>query len=381
MTMPADPIYLDHNATTPILPEVLEAMLPYLSTHFGNPSSSHIYGRRTREAVEHGRAQVAALIGASPEEIVFTSGGIEANNLAIRGVAQAAPSGRRIVTSVIEHPATEGPCAFLETEGWRVTRLGVDGLGRVRPSDAEAELVEGTTLLTIMHANNETGALQPVADLARLAHARGAIVHTDAAQSAGKVPVNVDDLGVDLLSIVGHKLYAPKGIGALYVFKGIRLKPLLLGSPGDVRSGTLNTPSIVGLGVACEIAARELVSESARLRRMRDELWGRLHEAIPGIRLHGHLTERLPNTLNIGFPGVSGSAVLTAAPMIAASTGAACHAGGERASAVLLAMGLEPDDAIGAVRLSLGRLVAEKQIPEISRLLEDGWRDASAKQA
>ncbi len=381
MTTHPDPIYLDHNATTPILPEVLEAMLPYLSTHFGNPSSSHIYGRRTREAVEHGRAQVAALIGASPEEIVFTSGGIEANNLAIRGVAQAAPSGRHIITSVVEHPATEGPCAFLETEGWRVTRLGVDGLGRVRPSDAEANLVEGTTLLTIMHANNETGALQPVAELARLAHERGAIVHTDAAQSAGKVPVNVDDLGVDLLSIVGHKLYAPKGIGALYVFKGTPLKPLLLGSPGDVRSGTLNTPSIVGLGAACEIAARELASESARLRRMRDELWGRLQEAIPGIRLHGHLTERLPNTLNIGFPGVSGSAVLTAAPMIAASTGAACHAGGEQASAVLLAMGLEPDNAIGAVRLSLGRLVTEKQIPEISRLLEDGWRDASVKQA
>ncbi len=371
-----DPIYLDHNATTPIHPEVLEAMLPYLSTHFGNPSSSHVYGRRTREAVEYGRAQVAALIGASPEEIVFTSGGIEANNLAIRGVAQAAPAGRHLVTSVIEHPATEGPCAFLETEGWRVTRLGVDGLGRVRPSDAVAALVEGTALLTIMHANNETGALQPVADLARLAHERGAVVHTDAAQSAGKVPMNVDELGVDLLSIVGHKLYAPKGIGALYVGRGTPLKPVLLGSPGDLRSGPLDPPPIVGLGTACEIAARELEAESTRLRRMRDDLWERLQAAIPGILLNGHPTERLPNTLNVRFPGVSGSAILAAAPGIAASTGAACHAGQEHGSAVLLAMGLDRVEALGAVRLSLGRLVVASQVVDVARLLTEAWQQA-----
>lgn len=373
MTPHPDPIYLDHNATTPVLPEVLEAMLPYLSTHFGNPSSSHIYGQRTREAVERARAQVAALIGASPEEIIFTSGGIEANNLAIRGVAQAAPGGRHIVTSVIEHPATEGPCAFLETEGWQVTRLGVDGLGIVHPFDAEAALVEGATLLTIMHANNETGVLQPVENLARIAHERGAIVHADAAQSVGKVPVNVDELGVDLLSIVGHKLYAPKGIGALYVFKGTPIKPLLLGSPGDLRSGTLNTPSIVALGAACEIAARDLASESTRLQRMRDELWDRLQTAIPGIRLHGHPTERLPNTLNIGFPGVMGSAVLAAALGIATSTGAACHAGQEHGSAVLLAMGLGHADALGAVRLSLGRLNQENQISEVAKALVEAW--------
>jgi cysteine desulfurase len=316
---------------------------------------------------------VAALIGAAPEEIVFTSGGIEANNLAIRGVALAAPAGRKIVTSVIEHPATEGPCAFLEVEGWTVTRLGVDGLGRVCPSDAEGALVEGTTMLTIMHANNETGVLQPVAELARLAHESGAIVHTDAAQTAGKIPVNVDHLGVDLLSLVGHKLYAPKGIGALYVRKGTPIRPLLLGSPGDLRSGTLNTPSIVGLGAACEIAARNLESESTRLRRMRDELWERLQAAIPSIRLNGHPTERLPNTLNVGFPGTSGNAVLAAAPGIAASTGAACHAGGERASAVLLAMAIDPDEALGAVRLSLGRFVTERQLSEVARLLADAW--------
>lgn len=376
MTTHPDPIYLDHNATTPVLPEVMEAMLPYLSTHFGNPSSSHVYGRRTREIVEQARAQVADLIGAAPNEIVFTSGGIEANNLAIRGVAQAAPAGRHIVTSVIEHPATEGPCTFLEAEGWRVTRLGVDVLGRVSLVRAKEALTPGVTLLTIMHANNETGVLQPVAELARLARELGILVHTDAAQSAGKVPIRVHDLGVDLLSLVGHKLYAPKGIGALYVRKGTAIRPLLLGSPGDLRPGTLNTPSIVGLGAACAAASRDLEAESARLLQMRDELWERLQTAIPGIRLNGHATERLPNTLNVGFPGVSGNAVLTLAPGIAAATGAACHAGNERASAVLLAMGLDPAEALGAVRLSLGRLVAAAQIPEIAQILEDAWREA-----
>lgn len=370
MTTHPDPIYLDHNATTPLLPEVLEAMLPYLSTHFGNASSTHVYGRRTREAVELARAQVATLIGASPEEIVFTSGGIEANNLAIRGVTE---SKRRIVTPCIEHPATEGPCAFLESQGWHVTRLGVDPEGRVDPADAAAALQPWTSLLTVMHANNETGVLQPVVELAQLAHALDVPVHTDAAQSAGKVPVRVEELGVDLLSIVGHKLYAPKGIGALYVRRGTSLRPLLLGSPGDLRSGTLNTPSIVGLGVACEIAARDLESESARLRRLRDDLWAHLQAAIPGIRLNGHPELRLPNTLNIRFPGVSGNAVLASTPGVAASTGAACHAGGERASSVLLAMGLGPEEALGAVRLSLGRLVKDVQIPEIAQYLFEGW--------
>lgn len=378
MALPTDPIYLDHNATTPLLPEVVEAMLPYLTTHFGNASSSHVYGRRAREAVEAARGQVAALIGASPEEITFTSGGIEANNLAIRGVAQAAPAGRHLVLSCVEHPATEGPCAFLESEGWRITRLPVGGDGRVSLSEAEGSLVPGTTLLTIMHANNETGVLQPVKPLAALARERGILTHTDAAQSAGKVPVNVDDLGLDLLSLVGHKLYAPKGIGALYVRKGTAIRPLLLGSPGDLRSGTLNTPSIVGMGAACAVAFRDLEAEAARVRRMRDELWDRLRSAIPDIRLHGHPTERLPNTLNVGFPGVSGSAVLAAAPEIAASTGAACHAGGERASAVLLAMGLDPQDALGAVRLSLGRLVDEAQIPEVARILVTAWGKAAS---
>jgi cysteine desulfurase len=377
MTTRPDPIYLDHNATTPLLPEVLEAMLPYLSTHFGNPSSAHVYGRRAREAVERGRAQVAALVGASPEEIVFTSGGIEANNLAIRGVS---PAGRHVVTSVMEHPATEGPCAFLEAQGWRVTRLGVDGDGRINPAQAQATLLPGTALLTVMHANNETGVLQPIPELAHLARERGILVHTDAAQSVGKVSVRVDDLGVDLLSLVGHKLYAPKGIGALYVRKGTPLRPLLLGSPGELRSGTLNTPSIVGLGAACEIAARDFDAESARLRRMRDDLWARLQAAIPGIGLNGHPVRRLPNTLNVRFPGVSGSAVLASAPGIAASTGAACHTGGERASAVLLAMGLDPGVALGAVRLSLGRLVGETQIPDIALILETAWRLARGEQ-
>jgi cysteine desulfurase len=373
MTMNLDPIYLDHNATTPLLPEVLEAMLPFLSTHFGNASSSHVYGQRTRDAVARARAQVADLIGATPGEIVFTSGGIEVNNLAIRGVAQTVEGDRHIVTSVIEHPATDGPCTFLEAEGWCITRLGVDADGRVRPDEADAALSAGTALMTLMHANNETGVLQPVAELAGLARARGILVHTDAAQSIGKVPVRVDDLGVDLLSLVGHKVYAPKGIGALYVRKGTPIKPLLLGSPGDLRSGTLNTPSIVALGTACEIAGRDLASESARLLRMRDELWGLLQAGIPGIRLHGHLTERLPNTLNVGFPGVTGGALLEQATGIAASTGAACHAGQDHGSAVLLAMGLTNDQALGAVRLSLGKLVSEVQIPVVAEFLVKAW--------
>lgn len=376
MTTSPDPIYLDHNATTPLLPEVLEAMLPFLSTHFGNASSSHIYGQRTRDAIVRARAQVAELIGATPEEIVFTSGGIEANNLAIRGVAQAATGARHIVTSVIEHPATDGPCTFLEAEGWCITRLGVDVDGRIRPDEADAALSAGSTLMTLMHANNETGVLQPVAELASMARARGILVHTDAAQSIGKVPVRVDDLGVDLLSLVGHKVYAPKGIGVLYVRKGTPIKPLLLGSPGDLRSGTLNTPSIVALGAACEIAGRDLASESARLLRMRNELWDRLQAAIPGLRLHGHPTQRLPNTLNVGFPGVSGNTLLGQAPEVAASTGAACHAGQDHGSAVLLAMGLTNDQALGAVRLSLGKLVGEHQITEVARSLSVAWERA-----
>jgi len=377
------PIYLDHNATTPILPDVIEAMLPCLREHFGNPSSSHVYGRRAHDAVEHARRQVAALIGATAEEIVFTSGGTEANNLAIRGVAGALASKRHIVTSQIEHPATAEPCRLLQGLGWEVTWLPVNAAGRVRDEDLDSAASPGTALVTIMHANNETGTIQPIREASEAGHAVGALVHTDAAQSVGKVPVRVDDLGVDLLSLAGHKLYAPKGVGALYVRNGTPIEPVIRGAGHErgLRPGTENVASIVGLGVACEIAREGLDEEAARLRRLRDLMWDLLHEGVPGLALNGHERERLPNTLNVRFPGVRGSDVLAFAPEVAASTGSACHEGGERPSAVLTAMGIEPDAALGSVRLSLGRHSTEDAVRRAAAALEEAWRRATHPRA
>ena len=343
--MKKDPIYLDYNATTPVHPEVVEAMLPFLREHFGNPSSAHVYGHRGRDAVEHARTQVAALIGCESEEVVFTSGGTEANNLAIAGVAAALGARRRhIVTSTVEHPAVARPCDRLGRNGFEVTRLPVDPEGRVVTEDARPFLRGDTMLVTVMLANNEVGTLMPIRELASAAHERGALMHTDAAQAVGKVPVRVDDLGVDLLSIAGHKLYAPKGVGALYVRRGTPIEPLLLGAGHErgLRPGTENVPYIVGLGVASELARRDLEAEAARVRALRDLLFERLRAAIPAIRRNGHPTERLPNTLNVSFPGVRGSAVLHAAPKVAASTGSACHEGGETPSGGLVAMGPDP---------------------------------------
>jgi cysteine desulfurase len=369
-----DPIYLDHNATTPLLPGVADAMLPYLRQHFGNPSSGHVYGQRAKRAVERAREQVAALLGAAPSEIVFTSGGTEANNLAIRGATALSPR-RRVVTSVVEHPATANPCRLLELQGFEVAWLPVDGTGRVRVEDASRAATERTALVTLMHANNETGTLQPVAEVAGAVHAAGALLHTDAAQSVGKVALRVDELGVDLLSIAGHKLYAPKGIGALYVRDGVALEPVLWGAGHErgLRPGTENVASIVGLGVACEVAAASLAEESARVQTLRDELWSSLRERIPGLALNGHPELRLPNTLNVRFPGVRGSAVLAGTPEVAASTGSACHAGGESASAVLLAMGLAADEALGAVRLSLGRGTTADDVRRAADRLVAAW--------
>ena len=375
MNTPRDPIYLDHNATTPLLPEVVDAMVPYLREHFGNPSSAHVYGRRAREAVDRARAQVAALLGARAEEIFFVAHGTEANNLAIRGVAAALPEKRHLVTSVIEHPATTEPCRELEKQGARVTWLPVDGHGRVRVSEAVAALREDTALVTLMHANNETGVLQPIAELAREARGRGVLVHTDAAQSLGKLPLSVGALGVDLLTLVGHKFGAPKGVGALYVRQGTPLRPLLLGAGHErgLRPGTENVASLVGLGVACEVALRTVEEESRRVRALRDGLWERLRARIPGLALNGHPEERLPNTLNVRFPGVSGSALLAATPEVAASTGSACHAGEESASSVLTAMGVEPGAALGSVRLSLGRTTTPEDVVAASEALANAW--------
>ncbi|MCY0985766.1 cysteine desulfurase family protein [Nannocystis sp. ILAH1] len=375
-----DPIYLDYNATTPLLPEVVDAMLPYLREHFGNPSSGHVYGRRARDAVARAREQVAALLMVDPGELLFTSGGTEANNLAIRGIADGRAGPGRIVTTVIEHPATERPCAWLEAHGWTVIRLGVDETGRVRMDDAGAAIVPNTALVTVMHANNETGVLQPISELADLSHRAGALLHTDAAQSIGKVPVRPRELGVDLLSLAGHKLYAPKGVGALYVKQNTALVPFLRGAGHErgLRPGTENVAAIVGLGVACQAAARDLESLAARLQDLCDLLWRRLAAAVPGLALNGHPTQRLPNTLNVRLPRASGTAILAAAPELAASTGSACHAGHETASAVILAMGVAPADAVGSLRLTLGRGTTRDDVIRAADLLAATWRHVAA---
>ena len=377
---PAELIYLDHNATTPILPEVVDVMLPHLREHFGNPSSGHPHGRRAHEAIERARAQVAALLGCAPAEIIFTSGGTEASNLAIRGAMEARSGRDAIVTSVIEHPATSEPCAWLGRQGHPAARLGVDARGQIRLEEAARVIDARTALVSVMHANNETGAIQPIAGLAELARSAGALTHTDAAQSVGKIPVDVDELGVDLLTVAGHKLYAPKGVGALYVREGTPLAPLVRGAGHErgLRPGTENVASIVGLGAACAIAQRDLERASARMRRLRDELWDLLVDAVPGLVSHGPPTQRLPNTLHVRFPRVTGDALLAAAPEVAASTGSACHAGQTSASAVILAMGVSPEDALGSVRLSLGRHTTSGQVERAAGALARAFAELHA---
>ena len=375
-----DPIYLDHNATTPILPEVADAMLPHLREHFGDPSSGHIYGGRARNAVARARQQVAALLGCDDDEVVFTSGGTEANNLAIRGVTEAREGRSHVVTTVIEHPATERPWGWLERHGWSVTRVGVDADGRAHVDQAREAIDGDTALVTVMHSNNETGVLQPVAELVELADAAGAVVHTDAAQSLGKVPVRVRELGVDMLSVAGHKLYGPKGVGALYVRRGTSIVPFALGAGHErgLRPGTENVASIVGLGVACEAAARDREVVAARMRALRDALWRQLAATVPGLQLNGHRELRLPNTLSVRFPNASGTALLAGAADVAASTGSACHEGHESASAVILAMGVTPQDALGSVRLTLGRSTTEFDIERATAALVRAWRQLDA---
>lgn len=376
MIMNAVPLYLDFNATTPVHPAVVEAMLPYLTEHFGNPSSAHVFGRRTHAAVESARAQVAALLGCDPEEILFTSGGTEANNLAIRGAVEGSTR-RHVLTSAVEHPAVARPCDRLERQGFDVTRLPVDGQGRVDADEARAFLRGDTALATVMLAQNETGALMPVAGIAEAARAAGVLVHTDAAQAVGKIPVDVRSLGVDYLSVAGHKLYAPKGVGALFVRRGAPLTPVLLGAGHErgLRPGTENVASIVGLGTACELAIQDMEAESARQRHLTDLLWTLLSDHVPGLRRNGHPEHRLPNTLNISFPDVRGSQVLARAPGLAASTGSACHAGAETPSGVLTGMGLTPAQALGAVRLSIGRSTTEGEVMAAAEMLAAAFRE------
>jgi cysteine desulfurase len=352
-------IYLDHNATTPIAPEVLDAMRPYLEDRFGNPSSAHEHGRLAREAVERARAQVAALLGCEQGSIVFTASGSEADNLAIKGVAFARlGQGDHLITSAIEHPAVLGACRYLERRfGYRLTILPVDGFGTVDAEDVRRAIEPGTVLVSVMHANNEVGTLEPIAEIAGVAREHRIACHTDAAQSAGKVPVDVDELAVDLLTLTGHKLYAPKGVGALYVRPGTQLDSLIHGAGHEhgLRAGTENVPYIVGLGAACERAAERLRAGAPdRIRGLRDRLHAALRSTVPGLALNGHPEHRLPNTLNISFPNQDGESLLARTPSVAAATGSACHSGRTEPSTVLTAMGLDAQRALGAVRLSLG---------------------------
>ena len=373
MTRKSSPvIYLDHNATTPLAPVVAEAMEPYLGAEFGNPSSEHALGRRARQAVDEARTAVAALIGAAASEIVFTSGGTESNNLAIRGVAaQGPPARRRIVTSAVEHPATTAPLVLLEASGWTLTRVPVAASGVLDLDFALAGLGDDVALVTVMLAQNETGALMPVAELAAGARGHGAVVHTDAAQAVGKIPVSVDDLGVDLLSIAAHKCYGPKGVGALYVRQGTPLAPLVVGAgqEGGLRPGTENVAGIVGLGAAARLALDHLARDADRIAQLRDELWTALAASVDGTLRHTPDDACLPNTLLVSFPGVLGADVLARVPQIAASTGSACHAGEHTPNATLLAMGVAPDVALGALRLSLGRGTTRAEIETSAVLL------------
>ncbi|MEV6381995.1 cysteine desulfurase family protein [Streptomyces sp. NPDC051773] len=357
------PVYLDYNATTPVDPRVTEAMLPHLTDLFGNPSSGHPYADAPRRALAESRAQVAGLVGARPDEIVFTSSGSEADLLAVRG-AVLASARRHVITQVTEHPAVLEACRALERlHGVRVTVLPVDGDGLVEPAALAAALDEDTALVSVMAANNETGALQPIAELAALAHEFGALFHCDAAQAVGKVPVDVGALGVDLLTVVGHKMYAPKGAAALYVRDGVRLEPVVYGGGQErgLRAGTENVALAVALGTAARLAAAE--AAVPRLTALRDGLHQRLAFALPGrVHLNGPEKNRLPNTLNLSIDGVLGHELLAATPEIAASTGSACHSGTHTPSPVLTAIGLDPARALGALRFSLGRWSTEADI-------------------
>jgi cysteine desulfurase len=394
-----NPIYLDYNATTPIAREVAEAMRPYLYEHFGNPSSSHPYGVTAKRAVEAARTQVAALLGCQPAEVIFTSGGTESNNYALKGAALAnRERGDHVITSAVEHPAVVEVCAWLKTQGFRVTALPVDEYGLVDPADLEDAISSDTILVTVMHANNEVGTVQPIAELAAIAHRHprhrrtdagqvGALMHTDAAQSAGKIPADVNDLGVDLLSIAGHKLYAPKGVGALYVRTGVRLAPLLHGAghEGGRRPGTENVLQIVGLGQACEIAGRDLEKNAAHFQAKRDRLGqGLLRElGQEAVRLNGHPEKRLPNTLSLCFRGVEANTLLSQiGDQVAASAGAACHSSTESArsagevtvSAVLEAMRVPVEWAMGTVRFSVGRDTTTDEIDQVVEIVVQAVR-------
>jgi len=374
---PALPIYLDYNATTPPAPAVVDAMLPWLRSEFGNPSSAHCYGRTARDAVARARHEVAQFIGAHDDEIIFTGGGSEATNHALKGSAfaqlqSAGRRGLRVAYSAIEHPATIATALALRQFGFAPYSVAVDRCGIVDLGALASALREPTLVVSVMQANNETGVIQPLSAIAAAARAAGALMHVDASQSAGKLPVNVMELGADLLTLAGHKLYAPKGVGALYVRRGVHLEPLIHGAGHESgrRAGTENVPYIVALGMACRIASSDLDAESARQRALRDRLWHRILDRVGDQAvLNGWPAERLPNTLNLSFIGLSGAELLAAIPEIAASTGSACHDGSVHFSPVLTAMNVHARIAAGAIRLSLGRQTTEDEVDRAAHLL------------
>ena len=358
-------IYLDYNATTPIDPQVAEAMLPYVHGLFGNPSSGHSFGVAARQGVDHARRQVASMLGCGEGDLIFTSGGTEANNHAIKGVAGAyRDRGSHIITSAVEHPAVTEVCRYLGGHDYRVTYLPVDGYGLVDPQQVENVITSDTLLVTIMHANNEVGTIQPISEIAEIAHRYGALVHSDCAQSVGKIPARVDDLGVDLLSIAGHKLYAPKGIGALYIRPGVRLEKLMHGAnhENDRRAGTENVIEMAGLGKACELIEQNLSDYAQCMADMRDRLEHGLLGSGLDIRINGHPEKRLPNTTSVSFRGMEADRILANLPTVAASAGAACHSDQVEVSHVLEAMNVPEEYAMGTLRLTVGRYTTEDEI-------------------
>lgn len=368
-----DPIYLDYNATTPVDPAALAVLHHAAQEFWGNPSSTHSFGQAAQTAVQQAREQVATLLGADCEEIVFTSGGSEANNHALKGVVFGRLRGlarwwkkdAHLITTAVEHPATLNPCAFLKRMGCAVTILPVDRFGRVDPDAIRRAVTRQTVLISVMHSNNEVGTLQPIKEIATIARERGILLHTDAAQSIGKLPVNVRDLGVDLLSVAGHKVYAPKGVGVLFVRRGVQLEPLIHGAGHEAgrRAGTENVPYMAALGQACATAGELLPDAAGRQRALRDRLHERLRLSLgERLVLNGHPEQRLPNTLNVNFVGHVGAEFLAKVPEVAASTGSACHEGHVCLSPVLQAMGVRPEIGRGAIRLTVGRFTTEADV-------------------
>lgn len=375
-----NPIYLDYNATTPIDPEVADAMRPFLETYFGNPSSGHQYGRVTKKAVDAAREQVAGLLGCRADEIVFTSGGSESNNFAIKGIAGAhSERGNHIITSAIEHPAVIEVCRFLERKGFEVSYLPVDSYGLVDPDELRNAITAKTILISIMHANNEVGSIQPIAEIAEIAKAHGIFFHTDAAQSIGKIAVNVDELGADLLTVVGHKIYAHKGIGALYIRRGTELQRLIHGASHESgwRSGTENVLQMAGLGTACEIAGRDLFKNQQTMVRTRDLLFRLLQETSVGVRLNGHPEKRLPNTLNVGFQNIKANELLAEMTGVAASAGAACHSDKIAVSDVIAAMQVPEAYAMGTIRFSTGKTTTEDEVRASAEIIQNALNTLS----